>query len=68
MSPFLEPVRRLAAEFSLSRHEAQRDLGPMMAEALVSHGYAREQDDRLAVTEKGRKLLRMEGANADASV
>lgn len=54
----VEGLRWLSAEFVVSREEAQRHLGPMLAEGLVSKGYANEaKDGRIAVAEAGRRLL-----------
>ena len=52
-----EATTHLQAQFSLSREEAQRAIGPMQLEGLLAHGYAREQQGRYAVTEVGRRML-----------
>jgi len=55
-----EGLRWLSAEFVVSREQAQKHLGPMLAEALVSKGYAQEarDDRRMSVTEAGRRAMR----------
>lgn len=51
-------VRWLSGEFMATREESQRELGPMLAEGLVSKGYAiRAEDGRIAMSDAGRRLL-----------
>lgn len=53
-----EGVRWLSAEFMATREQAQRHLGPMLAEGLVARGYAHQAGDgRLAVSDTGRRML-----------
>lgn len=52
-----DAVQWLSAEFSASRDELLRAQGPMMADALVSLSYAREQGGRYAVSDQGRAFL-----------
>lgn len=53
-----DAVRWLSAEFMATREQAQRHLGPMLAEGLVAQGYANEASDgRLAVSDAGRRML-----------
>ncbi len=51
--------RVLAEAVSLSRSEAQRDLGPQMLDGLVSQGLARHKDGRYACTEAGQRAARV---------
>lgn len=61
MSIMVDAVRWLAGEFMATREQAQRQLGPMLADGLVSHGYAnRASDGRIAVSDKGRRMLAAE--------
>lgn len=67
MSVFADALRWLSAEFSVSREEAQRHMGPMMAEGIVSRGYALQgKDGRLAVSDTGRRLLAAQEPQEDA--
>lgn len=52
-----DAVQWLSAEFSASRDEMLRAQGPMLTDAIVSLGYAREQRGRYAVTDAGRAFL-----------
>lgn len=50
----------LAGQFSASRHEFARDnqpQGDMLADGLVSLGYALETDRRLAISRMGNRVL-----------
>lgn len=60
----LDAMHWLACEFSCSRDELLRAHGPAAADALVSHGYAREQDGRYALTDTGLRKLKAERPEA----
>jgi ketopantoate reductase len=55
-----EPLRYLAAEIVVDRaefHRDQRPNGDAKLMGLISHGWAREQDGRVALTRTGRAAL-----------
>lgn len=56
----LDALHWLSMEFSCSRDELLRAHGPAAADALVTHGYAREQGGRYAPTDAGLRKLRAE--------
>lgn|GEM_PF-1072483 len=55
--PIAQGLQYLASEFSLTRQEWRNHNGggDDLLDALVSHGYAREQGERFGVTALGRK-------------
>lgn len=58
MSRERDGLRWLSASFMATREEAHRELGPMLAEGIVSKGYAiQAPDGRIAVSDAGRRLL-----------
>lgn len=60
--PIAQGLQYLASEFSLSRQEWRNHHqgGDDLLDALVGHGYAREQGERFAVTALGRVRLEAE--------
>lgn len=52
-------TQTLATEFSMSRAEAQRQLGAMVLEGMLAHGFAIEdkRTERYAVSEAGNRML-----------
>lgn len=51
-------LRWLTGELVATREEAHRHLGPMLADGLLSRGYATRGDDgRMAVSAAGRRRL-----------
>ncbi len=57
--PIAQGLQYLASEFSLSRQEWRNHHrgGDELLDALVGHGYAREQRERFGVTALGRVRL-----------
>lgn len=62
--PIAQGLQYLASEFSLTRQEWRNHHGggDALLDSLVSHGYAREQGERFAVTREGRARLEAEHA------
>lgn len=62
--PIAQGLQYLASEFSLSRQEWRNHHkgGDDLLDALVGHGYAREQRERFGITREGRARLEAESA------
>lgn len=60
--PIAQGLQYLASEFSLTRQEWRNHNGggDDLLDALVSHGYAREQGERFGITKTGRARLEAE--------
>jgi hypothetical protein len=63
MTRIADAAQWLAAEISASLDEfrqAHQPGGDMLLTALQTHGYAREQNRRVGLTEQGRRMVQAE--------
>lgn len=68
MTRLIEALQHLSAEFSLSRHEAQRDFAPqgdMVIDGLLSQGWVNAKDGRIAPSAQGIKALEAHSGPAE---
>jgi len=65
-STIVPALRWLSAEFAVTREQAQKRLGPMLADSLVTDGWAKtNRSGDIAIAERGIRLLADADRNFD---